>query len=53
MAGQYFIEQSQWMVNSFEEPVRNIAMISTGMKVLFSVAINNIVNREGLVAFTG
>lgn len=52
-AGQYFIEQSQWMVDSYEELVRNTAMISAGTDVSFSVAINNIINREGLVDFVG
>ncbi|MDT8877984.1 LysR substrate-binding domain-containing protein [Halomonas saccharevitans] len=50
-AGQYFIDQSQWLVDSYDELVRNTAMISAGAEVSFSVAINNIVNREGLVDF--
>lgn len=48
-AGQYFIDQSQWMLDSYEELVRNTAMISTGVDVSFSIAINNIINRDGLI----
>ncbi|EJE4203773.1 MULTISPECIES: LysR substrate-binding domain-containing protein [unclassified Vibrio] len=48
-AGHYFIEQSRWMLDSFEELVRNSTMISRGVDVSFDIAINNIINRRGIV----
>ncbi|PFG56294.1 DNA-binding transcriptional LysR family regulator [Vibrio sp. ES.051] len=47
-AGHYFIEQSRWMLDSFEELVRNSTMISRGVDVSFDIAINNIINRRGI-----
>ncbi|MGF1791693.1 LysR substrate-binding domain-containing protein [Photobacterium profundum] len=52
-AGKYFIDQSQWMLDSYEELVRNTAMISSGVDVSFSIAINNIINREDLIPLIG
>ncbi|RJX75289.1 LysR family transcriptional regulator [Vibrio sinensis] len=48
-AGQYFIEQSRWMLDSFEELVRNSTMISRGVDISFDIAINNIINRKGII----
>lgn len=48
-AGQYFIDNSQWMLNTYEELVRNSAMICTGVDASFNIAINNIINRNGLI----
>lgn len=48
-AGQYFIEHSQWMLDTYDELVRNSAMICTGVDATFNIAINNIINRDGLI----
>lgn len=48
-AGHYFIEQSRWMLDSFEELVRNSSMISSGVDISFDIAINNIINRAGII----
>ena len=48
-AGHYFIEQSRWMLDSFEELIRNSNMISRGVDVSFDIAINNIINRDGVI----
>ncbi|MDB1125447.1 LysR substrate-binding domain-containing protein [Vibrio algarum] len=49
VAGEYFIKNSQWMLHSYKELVRNSALISTGINVSFTIAINNIINRDGLI----
>ncbi len=48
-AGEYFIAHSKWMLDSYEELVRNSAMICTGVDASFNIAINNIINRNGLI----
>lgn len=48
-AGHYFIEQSSWMLDSFEELVRNSTLISSGVDISFDIAINNIINRDGVI----
>ncbi|MGM2770925.1 hypothetical protein, partial [Bacillus cereus group sp. Bce020] len=37
------------MLDSFEELVRNSTMISRGVDVSFNIAINNIINRQGII----
>ncbi|MCE2593956.1 LysR family transcriptional regulator [Motilimonas cestriensis] len=50
-AGQYFVEHSQWMLDSYEELLRNTSMVSSGVDTSFCIAINNVINRDGLIDF--
>lgn len=48
-AGKYFIQNSQWMMTSFNELVKNACLIDKGIEAKFTIAINNIIHTDGLI----
>lgn len=51
-AGRYFIDNSQWISNAFDELIKESSIIEKGIDSEFTLAINNIIHTDGLVEFT-
>lgn len=48
-AGEYFINHSQLILNSLDSLARNTVAIANGTSITFTIVVNNIINRHGLV----
>lgn len=47
-AGQFYIEQTKWLLDAYDSLLRKSNIISHQSDITFTIAINNIINQQGL-----